>query len=85
MANTPVFTLRLPTGIKSALTLISRQERRSVANLINKVMEDYIEGKGLMLCPDCMGSGLGHPMHEDEDDPELCDTCDGIGHVVRRQ
>jgi hypothetical protein len=81
MANTPVFTMRLSTGIKGALSVISRDERRSVANLINKVMENYIEQHGMMLCPDCNGHGLG-PMVE-EDEPNLCDTCDGHGYVKR--
>jgi hypothetical protein len=83
MANTPVFTMRLPTGIKGALSVISRDERRSVANLISKVMEDYIEQHGMMLCPDCGGHGLG-PM-VDEDEPNLCDTCDGHGYVRRKR
>ena len=79
MANTPVFTMRLPVGIRSALAAISRDERRSVGNLITKVMEDYIEERGYMLCPDC--NGIGVQSHAEDGEPDLCDTCDGHGFV----
>lgn len=82
MANTPVFTLRLPTGIKGALAEIAREDRRSVGNLISKVMEDYIGANGFMLCPDCMGSSVSGT--DEDGEPDLCDTCNGLGYVRRK-
>jgi DnaJ-class molecular chaperone len=75
--------MRLPPGIRGALNEIARTERRSVGNLITKVMEDYIEANGHMLCPECHGAGTVGMTEEAE--PEMCDTCDGLGHVKRRK
>lgn len=77
--ETPVTSLRIPIGTRTALAHIAKGERRSLANLVNRILEEYLERNGLMLCPDCMGAAA---LRLDEDGhPELCDTCDGFGCV----
>lgn len=79
MANTPVYTMRLPLGIRGAIEAIAKRNRRSTANMITVALDEYIESHGCMTCPDCMGVGM---QGQDEDDePILCDTCDGHGFV----
>lgn len=80
MANTPIFSLRLDPGIKGAMTEIARRDSRSLSNLINKALREYIEGQGFMECPHCDGAGI---IGVDEDgEPELCDACDGLAYVA---
>ena len=83
MANTPVFALRIPIGTRKALAEIAKREHRSTSNLINRVLDEYLEQHGLMVCPgNCMGhgtNGIG-----DDGEPDICDTCDGFGYVKTR-
>lgn len=50
-----------------------------MANLIVKVLEEYIEDRGLMACPDCDGTGITGT--DEEGEPEFCDTCNALGYV----
>jgi hypothetical protein len=77
--ETPVTSLRIPMGTRTALAALAKVERRSFANYVNRILEEHLEAQGLMLCPDCMGAAV---LRLDEDGhPDLCDTCDGFGHV----
>lgn len=80
MANTPIFSLRLDPGIKGAMTEIARRDSRSLSNLINKALREYIEAQGFMECPDCDGSS-GTLGFDDDGHPDECDTCNGLGYV----
>lgn len=83
MANTPVHSVRLAVGVRSALQEIAKKDRRSTSNMISRALEDYIETRGYMVCPgDCCGSGI---MGEDKDgEPQECDTCNGLGYVPHK-
>ena len=84
MANTPVFALRIPIGTRKALAEIAKREHRSASNLINRVLDEYIEARGFMICPgNCMGHGTYGT--DANGDPDLCDTCDGFGYVKSRK
>lgn len=62
------------------MTEIARRDSRSLSNLINKALREYIEGQGFMECPHCDGAGI---IGVDEDgEPELCDACDGLAYVA---
>lgn len=77
--ETPVTSLRIPIGTRTALATLAKAERRSFANYVNRILEDHLHDKGVMLCPECFGAGaLGVDADEH---PNLCDTCDGHGYV----
>ncbi len=83
MANTPIFSLRLDPGIKGAMSELARRDGRSLSNLINRALRQYIEQQGLMECPHCDGTGV---LGVDEDgEPDLCDACNGLAYVDARQ
>jgi predicted transcriptional regulator len=82
MSNTPIFSLRLVPGTKAALSVIARQEHRSLGNLINRALEEYIESRGFQHCPGCHGSGVEG---QDEDgEPVECDDCRALGFLFAR-
>ena len=71
MANTPIFSLRLDPGIKGAMSELARRDGRSLSNLINRTLRQYIEQQGLMECPQCDGAGV---LGVDEDgEPDAAD------------
>lgn len=79
MANTPVYNIRIPQGIRAGLREVAHVDRRSVSNLINLVLIEYLERCGVVLCPVCDG----HPVERIDVDghPELCDACEGLGCI----
>ena len=81
--ETPVTSLRIPAGTRQAIAALAKSERRSFANLVNRILEEHLERNGLMLCPDCNGAAATGETEDGE--PELCDTCDGLGYVKRKK
>ena len=47
MPYDPVYSFRMPVGIREALEKIARKERRSLASLILKIITDYLEDHGV--------------------------------------
>jgi hypothetical protein len=79
--NTPVYSLRLPLGLRRALDLIASRDRRSTSNLMTLLLEAAVREAGLDMCPDCNATGTdpasnGHRLQ--------CETCEGHGFVVHR-
>ncbi|MBI4776353.1 MAG: PilZ domain-containing protein [Deltaproteobacteria bacterium] len=47
MPYDPVYSFRMPVGIREALERIARKERRSLASLILKIITDYLDDHGV--------------------------------------
>lgn len=81
MSNTPVYSLRMPAGLRRALDVIASRERRATSNLICLLLEDAIRQAGLDVCGDCEGTGVDPASNGHR---EECDICEGHGFVIHR-
>lgn len=81
MSNTPVYSLRMPSGLRRALDVIAGRERRATSNLICLLLEDAIRQAGLDVCQDCEGTGIDPASNGHR---EECSTCEGHGFVIHR-